>query len=251
METRGNIIITGAAGTIGREAARLMFAEGFRLILVDRDEQSVTALAAEYAGSLAIAADASNAAAVADAFDRAAGAPLDAVILAAGTEGPVGPIEECSDDAFDAVMALNVKSVWLGLKHGLKKMKPQRRGSIVALASISGVMAAPLLAPYAASKHAVVGLVRTAAREAAAYNVRVNALCPAPVDSDMMRRIDGNLSARYPDRLGGRADASKLVPMERYATPQEIARAAMFLCSDASSYCTGSAFMVDGGISCR
>jgi NAD(P)-dependent dehydrogenase (short-subunit alcohol dehydrogenase family) len=251
VENLGKIIITGAAGAIGRATARLLCAEGYGLILVDRDEDGVRRIAAECPGSMPVAADATVAGSIADVFGQASEGRLSAVVLAAGTEGPVGPLEECADDAFDEVMTLNVKSVWLGLKSSLIVMKRQRYGSIVVLSSISGVMAAPMLAPYAASKHAVVGLVRSAAREGAPYNVRVNALCPAPVDSDMMRRIDGNLSERFPDRLGGSADASKRVPMQRYATVQEVARAALFLCSDASSYCTGSAFMVDGGISCR
>lgn len=251
MDKRGNIVITGAVGAIGRATTQLLFAEGYRLFLVDRNERGLRSLADECPGSVPLAVDVTNPESVAHAFHQASAPRLDAAVLAVGIEGPVGPIEDCADEAFDAVMAGNVKSVWLGLKCSLKIMKPQKHGSIVALSSIAGVMASPMLGAYAASKHAVVGLVRSAAREAAAYNVRVNALCPAPVESDMMRRIDGDLSARFPDRLGGAADASKLVPMQRYATPQEVARAAAFLCSDASSYCTGSTFMVDGGISCR
>jgi len=251
MENRGNIVITGAAGAIGRAAARVLSADGYRLLLVDRNEEDLTRMAADYPTSVQFVADATNAAHVAEVFRQASAGSLDGVILAAGIEGPVGNFEDCDDEAFATVMLVNVKSVWLGIKYGLQVMKPQRSGSIVALSSISGVMAAPMLAPYAASKHAVVGLVRTAAREAAAFNVRVNALCPAPVDSDMMRRIDTDLSEKFPQRLGGGADAAKLVPMQRYATPDEVARAAAFLCSDASSYCTGSTFMVDGGISCR
>jgi NAD(P)-dependent dehydrogenase (short-subunit alcohol dehydrogenase family) len=251
MAKRGNIIITGAAGAIGQATARLLFAEGYRLVLVDRCGESVKRLAADLPMSTPIAADAASAESIADVFRGASAEPLDAVVLAAGIEGPIGPLEDCMDEAFDEVMTINVKSVWLGLKHSLKAMKLQRSGSVVALSSIAGVMASPMLAPYAASKHAVLGLVRTAAREAAAYNVRVNAVCPAAVESDMMRRIDGSLSANFPDRLRGGADASKLVPMQRYALPDEIARAIAFLCSDASSYCTGSSFMVDGGFSCR
>jgi NAD(P)-dependent dehydrogenase (short-subunit alcohol dehydrogenase family) len=248
---KSNLIITGAAGAIGQAAARLLFEEGYQLFLVDRDEDGVKRLAADFPNSVTIAADATNAESIAAVFQRASAGRLSAVVLAAGIEGPVGPLEECPDDSFDQVMLLNVKSVWIGLKHSLKVMKRQGSGSIVALSSISGVMASPMLAPYAASKHAVIGLVRTAAREAAAYNVRVNAICPAPVDSDMMRRIDDGLSKKFPDRFGGRSDASKSVPMQRYATPQEIARSIAFLCSDNSSYCTGSSFMVDGGIACR
>jgi NAD(P)-dependent dehydrogenase (short-subunit alcohol dehydrogenase family) len=250
-DKRGNLIITGAAGDIGRETARLLSEQGFRLFLVDRDEVGVNLMAADLPNSVPIAADAAHAESMAEVVQRASIGRLDAMVLAAGTEGPLGPLEDCSDDAFDEVMALNVRSVWLGLKHCLPTMKRQRGGSIVVLSSISGVMASPLLAPYAASKHAVVGLVRTAAREAAAYNVRVNAVCPAPVASEMMRRIDAGLAKNFPERLGGASDASKSVPMQRYAAPAEIAQSIAFLCSDASSYCSGSAFMVDGGISCR
>ena len=251
MDKRGNLVITGAGGTIGSACARLLFEEGYQLFLVDRDAEAVNRLAAGLPESVPIAADATNAVSIAEVFRRASAGRLDAVVLAAGVEGPVGCIEDCSDDAFDAVMALNVRSVWLGLKNALRIMKQQRGGSIVALSSISGVMASPMLAPYAASKHAVVGLVRTAAREAAAHDVRVNAVCPAPVDSPMMQRIDAGLGKKFPERLGGRSDASRSVPMQRYATADEIARSIAFLCSSASGYCTGSTFMVDGGISCR
>jgi NAD(P)-dependent dehydrogenase (short-subunit alcohol dehydrogenase family) len=247
MEYRGNIVMTGAAGAIGRAMAKLLYAEGYRLLLVDRDAGALEVLAAECPGSTSHVAQASDATQMAAVF--AAAGSLDAVILAAGIEGPVGVLEDCAEDAFDEVLRVNVKGVWLGMKFALPLMKAQRRGSIVALSSISGVMAAPLLAPYAASKHAVVGLVRSAAREAAAHNVRVNALCPAPVDSQMMTRIDAGLAAAAPGRA--ETDAAKRVPMQRYARTEEVARAAVFLCSDASSYCNGSTFMVDGAITCR
>jgi NAD(P)-dependent dehydrogenase (short-subunit alcohol dehydrogenase family) len=251
MEHRGNIIITGAAGAIGRAVTSLLAAEGHRLFLVDRDEPGLQSMAARHPSAVPMLADVADAAQMAAVVGRASPGGLSAVILAAGTEGPVGALEDCDEEEFDAVMHLNVKSVWLGLKLCLPVMKHQGCGSIVALSSISGVMAAPMLSAYAASKHAVVGLVRSAAREAASFNVRVNALCPAPVDSDMMRRIDGALSEKFPARLAGGSDAAKLVPLQRYATVDEVAQAAVFLCSDASSYCTGSTFMVDGGISCR
>jgi len=251
MAQRGNILLTGAAGAIGRAVASLLSAAGERLILVDRNEPALEALARACPGAVALCADACNATQMSEACRTAAAGGLSAVILAAGIEGPVGFLEDGGEEAFDEVMTANVKSVWLGLKYSLPVMKQQRSGSIVALSSISGVMASPMLSSYAASKHAVVGLVRTAAREAAAFNVRVNALCPAPVESDMMRRIDAGLSAKAPERLGGAADAAKRVPMQRYATATEVAGAAAFLCSDASTYCNGTTFMVDGAISCR
>ena len=252
MSPTGVLIITGAAGTLGRASARTMAADYGFVCLFDKDEAGLLELAAELPNAFPLLVDLTDPRAVASAFDQAAAlAPLRAVVLAAGAEGPVGPIEDCADADFDSLMKLNVNSVWHGLKNSLRLMKAQKAGSIVAVASISGIMGMPMLSPYAASKHAVIGLVRTAAREAAGYQVRVNAVCPAPVRSLMMERIDRELSQRFPERLGGRIDASLSVPMQRYADPLEVARAISFLCSDAASYCSGTAFMIDGGISCR
>jgi NAD(P)-dependent dehydrogenase (short-subunit alcohol dehydrogenase family) len=251
MEQKNNLIVIGAAGTIGNAAVELMADRFRKVFLLDLNEAALDKLVKNIPNAEAVVASALDPRAVADIFTAAAFGGLDAAILAVGTEGPVTALEDCSDEEFDNVMNLNVKTVWLGLKNALKIMKPQCQGSIVALSSISGVIGMPQLSPYAASKHAVMGLVRTAAREAASSNVRVNAVCPAPVESDMMRRIDGALSEKFPARLHGQPDASKSVPMQRYARPSEVAEAIAYLCSDASSYITGSAFMVDGGISCR
>ncbi len=251
MPEARNLLITGAAGDIGQAAARLLERAGYHLFLIDKDRDKLRDFAATLETAVAIVADATDAAALTDAFALAADGGLHGVVLAAGIEGPVNRFEDCADAAFDAVMTVNVKSVWLGLKRSLQVMKPQGYGSVVVLSSIAGVIGTPMLAPYAASKHAVMGLVRTAAREAAGHGVRINAVCPAPVDSAMMRRIDGDLERHFPDRLGGRSDAAKSVPMQRYATAEEVAQTIGFLCSDASSFCTGSAYMVDGGITCR
>jgi len=241
MAEHSSVLITGAAGEIGRAAAELLASRGCSLVLVDHDAEAVSALAARLRGATAVAADMLDARRVAAVFDDAA-PRLGAVVLAVGTEGPIGPLETCDDAAFARSMTVNVTSAWLGLKHALRVLKPKGAGSIVALSSISGVMASPMMGAYAAGKHAVMGLVRTAAREAAGTGVRVNAVCPGPADSEMMRRIDTRL---------GRPDAAQSVPMKRYAAPAEIAETIAFLCSDASRYSTGGAFMVDGGYSCR
>jgi len=184
----------------------------------------VERLAASLPAASWVAGDATIAADVASMFARA-GPDLGGIVLAVGSEGPIGPIEDCEDEAFQRTMALNVMSVWLGLKAALKVLKPRGQGSIVVLASISGTMGMPMMSAYAASKHAVLGLVRSAAREAAASGVRINAVCPGPAASEMMRRIDDGM---------GRADAAKSIPMGRYAEPDEIAEMIAFLCSDAS-----------------
>jgi NAD(P)-dependent dehydrogenase (short-subunit alcohol dehydrogenase family) len=251
MNNLGNLIITGAAGTIGRAVAKLLAPQYNELFLLDRNASILKEISDELPNSVPISMDVLDNVALETAFLRASRGRLAAVVLAVGVEGPIGHLEDCLETDFDNVMNLNVKSVWLGLKQSLGIMKPQGGGSVVVLSSISGVMGAPMLAPYSASKHAVMGLVRTAAREAAAFGVRVNAVCPAPVSSDMMRRIDQALQERFPERLGGRRDAVSSVPMQRYAEPEEIARSIAFLCSPESSFCSGSAFMVDGGMSCR
>ena len=241
MAEAASVLIVGAAGTIGRAAAKLLAAQGRPLILVDKDEGALEALAASLGGATCAPGDALDAQSMAAVF-QAAAPSLDGVILAVGCEGPVGPLEDCDDDEFRRALDLKVTSVWLGLKHALKALKPKGRGSIVVLSSISGTMGAPMMSAYAAGKHAVIGLVRSAAREAAASGVRVNAVCPGPAVSEMMQRIDASL---------GRSDAARSIPMQRYAEPEEVAQMIAFLCSDASRYSTGSAFMVDGGYSCR
>ena len=242
MARQSSVLIVGAAGVIGRAATRRLAAEGRPLILVDKDLDAVRVLADALKGrTTAVKGDALDANSMAAIFHNAA-PRLDAVVLAVGAEGPLGPLEDCDDAAFEQAMALNVTSVWLGLKHALKALKPKGAGSIVVVSSISGVMAAPMMSAYAAGKHAVMGLVRSAAREAAASGVRINAVCPGPAVSDMMARIDAGL---------GRPDAARSVPMQRYAEPAEVAEMIAFLCSDASRYSTGASFMVDGGYSCR
>jgi len=241
MAKLGPVLITGAAGAIGRAAARRLAADGYPLVLADRNARAVEGLAASLPDASWIGGDATVASDVA-AMVAAAGPDLGGVVLAVGAEGPMGAIETCEDDDFARTMSLNVTTVWLGLKAALPVMKARGGGSIVVLASISGTMGMPMMSAYAASKHAVLGLVRSAAREAAASGVRINAVCPGPAVSEMMQRIDDGL---------GRPDAAKSIPMGRYAEPDEVADMIAFLCSDASRYSTGSSFMLDGGYACR
>jgi len=251
MTAPGTALIVGAAGAIGAACAVVLARQGYRLALADLDADRLQSSHTPFPDADRFAVDATDPVAMSDLFARLAPHQLSAVVLCAGIEGPVGKFEDCAEADFDRVMHVNVKSVWLGIKESLTIMKPQGYGSIVALASISGVIATPMMAAYTCSKHAVLGLVKTAAREAAPHGVRVNAVCPAPVDSAMMSRIDAALGQNFPQRLGGRQDATKSVPMQRYARLDEVAQMVAFLCSDASSFSTGCAHMVDGGITCR
>jgi NAD(P)-dependent dehydrogenase (short-subunit alcohol dehydrogenase family) len=245
-------MITGAAGNVGSAIALAFARTGAALLLADTDIAKLSVLeeklpvgscervqldVASYHDWLRVAQ-----------MPEAKLAELDALILSAGIEGPVAPVEAIEEADFDNVMNVNVKGIWLGLKTCLPRMKEKRGGAIIAIASVSGRMGMPLLAPYCASKHAVIGLIRSTAREVAADGIRVNAIAPGPIQSEMMERVDERLLCSDPNRFGGRKDARQSVPLGRYVTPEEVAALALFLCSELSSGCTGGVFAVDGGI---
>lgn len=245
------VLITGAAGDVGQACADLFLQRGARVVMSDRTppperflvRPEVAFHSADVTDSAAV--DATVRLAV-ERFDR-----LDAAVLAAGIEGPVAPVEEIDGGAFDQVMAVNVKGCLHAMQACLRVMKPQGAGSIVALSSISGVVGGPNLGAYTASKHAVIGLVRSAALEAGPHGVRINAVCPGPIASNMMRRLDEALSARDPSRAAGRPDASKSLPLQKYVTVEEVAQMAAFLCGDESGSCHGGTYLVDGGYTAR
>jgi 3alpha(or 20beta)-hydroxysteroid dehydrogenase len=251
MIPQHHVMITGAAGNVGSAIAIAFAQSAATLVLADTDITKLDALKAILPAGSCVTARLD----VTDCRDwkRLAEAPelklaeLDALVLAAGVEGPAGHLEQIDDSDFDRVMNVNVKGVWLGLKTCLPRMKERGSGTIVVVASLSGRMGVPLLAPYSTSKHAVIGLVRSAAREVAAHGIRINAIAPGPIESEMMNRIDEKLLQVDPNRFGGRKDAQQSLPIGRYVTPKEAAAVAVFLCSEAGSGCTGAVVAVDGG----
>ncbi len=245
------VLITGASGAVGTACAQVLLDQGARVALTDRVAPPPHLLAHPDVDFQA--ADVTDRASVDVAFEAALRrfGRIDAAVLAAGVEGPVALVEEISEADIDRVLAVNVKGCLFSMQACLRDMKPRGAGSIVALSSISGVVGSATLGAYTLSKHAVVGLVRSAALEAGRHGVRVNALCPGPIDSDMMRRLDKALSERDPQRAQGQADAAKALPLQRYVTALEVARMAAFLCSDDSGSCHGGTYMVDGGFTAR
>lgn len=245
------VLISGAAGDVGQACASLFLKSGARVVMSDRvapparfvDNPNVDLQLADVTDRAAVEA------AWAGALRRFG--RIDAAVLAAGIEGPVAPLEDIDADAFDQVMAVNVKGCLHWMQACLRTMKPQGVGSIVALSSISGVVGAAALGAYAASKHAVIGLVRSAALEAGPHGVRVNAVCPGPIESSMMRRLDAALSARDPARAAGRPDAAKALPLQKYVSADEVAQMAAFLCGDEAGSCHGGTYLVDGGFTAR
>ena len=165
-----------------------------------------------------------------------------------GSEGVAELIEDYPIDVFDEVMAVNVRGVFLGLKHAMATMRVRGGGSIVIVSSIAGIKARNTHnSAYVASKHAEVGLMRTAALEGAPHGIRVNVVLPGPTDTEMVRRIEESRSPGAPERT--RATLLAQLPLKRYGTAQEVAQVIAFVASDAASITTGAVFAADGGLS--
>ena len=242
-------IITGGAGCIGVAAARLFAEEGAKVLLVDVDPEALEHAMSEIdlQSVRSCVADIStlegNNHMVAKAVELYDG--VDILIANAGVEGQVRGISDYDVDVFDHVMSVNVRGPWLGLKAVLPEMEKRGGGSVVITSSVAGLRGTPGIAPYATSKHAVVGLMRSAAKECSDLNIRVNTVHPSPVESEMMRRLEIGLSPGSPEAASSIAKAA--IPMGRYAQPIEVVRVILFLASDESSWVTGSVYAVDGG----
>jgi NAD(P)-dependent dehydrogenase (short-subunit alcohol dehydrogenase family) len=240
------VLITGAAQGIGRATALAFARAGARLELADIDGAAVSQLAADIVAAgghaQATAVDVSSTDSVAALFaamdarhDR-----LDCAFNNAGIEEESARLADGSEALFDRLMAVNVKGVWACMRQELQRMARQKRGAIVNTASIAGLVGAPKHAVYAASKHAVVGLTRSAAAEYARLGVRVNAICPAVIRTAMYERAI--------ERGIAQADTiAAMHPIGRIGEVDEVANAVLFLCSEASPFMTGHTLTVDGG----
>jgi len=245
-------VITGGAGSIGLAAAKLLLAEGAKVMLADLDatalEQAAAQIGADAPGRLAwSAADVSRADSVADFVSRTVErwGNIDVLFSNAGNFGVVAPVTDYPDDVFDQVMAVHVKGAFLAAKHALPRMNDG--GSIIITSSIVGVTGDAGVCAYVTAKHAQVGLMRVLAKEAAARNIRVNTIHPGPVDNQFQLHVEKNLTGV----LGRNATEffNEIIPLRRHARAEEVARSVLYLASDASSYTTGSLLMVDGGLS--
>jgi 3alpha(or 20beta)-hydroxysteroid dehydrogenase len=170
---------------------------------------------------------------------------IDVLVNNAGISGEICPLVDCSDEMFDEVMRVNARGVFLGLKHVARAMK-EHGGSIVNVSSVSGIGGGRFTVAYTASKHAVVGMTKLAAVELASSGIRVNAVCPAPTSTEMVFSMERSVSPDDPEAV--RRGMTRMIPMGRYAEPAEIARLILFLASDASSFMTGTAIPIDGGL---
>ncbi len=242
-------LVTGAASGIGRASALEFARQGARLVVADVDEDGVqeTAKLVQREGpeALAVRCDVAQSAqvgsmvrAAVDRFGR-----LDCAFNNAGIEGQVVPTEDYDEAMFDRVIAVNLRGVFLCLRHELPVMVKQGGGAIVNTASAAGLVALGGFSAYVASKHGVVGLTKTAALEYGTKGVRVNAVCPGAVQTPMVARLASQLSVPA-ESLGL---ARPVHALGRASDSIEIARAAVWLCSDEASFVTGIAMPVDGG----
>ena len=252
MDFTGKVaLITGGANGIGRAAAVAFARHGARLVVVDRDTDHGETFAAELrvtgAEARFVAADVTHSAdvqayvrAALDAYGR-----IDCFFNNAGIEGKFAPLVEYDEAVFDAVIGVNVKGVFLGLRHVLPVMLRQNSGAVVNTASVAGLVGSPGLSAYVASKHAVIGLTKTVAGEVARDGIRVNAVCPGPIDTRMIHSLESQVRPDDPGRVARRYQSA--IPAGRYGTPEEVASVVLFLCSDLASNVTGAQYVVDGG----
>jgi NAD(P)-dependent dehydrogenase (short-subunit alcohol dehydrogenase family) len=239
------VLITGALTGIGRAAALAFAKEGARLVVAGRHEEAGQALAKELralgAEAEFIRADVRHDDEVRELVDRrvARFGRLDVAVNNAGTEGRPGPVTEQSADSYAATFDTNVLGTLLSMKHELRVMQAEGSGSIINISSTYGHLGARGASVYAASKHAVEGLTKSAALEAAPSGVRVNAVAPGPIETAMLNRFIGS-AERKAGLVAG-------VPLQRVGEPDEIANAIVFLASGRSSFTTGQVLFVDGG----
>jgi len=239
-------VVTGAGSGIGRASALLFAAQGAVVVVADVDaasgEETAARIRAAGGASEFVATDVCSAASVRALVELASErfGRLDVLFNNAGIGGEYAPLAECSEENFDRILAVNLRGVFLGMKYGIQAMLRSGGGVIVNTASVSGIAGAAAFPAYCASKAGVILLTKSAAVAYAQHGIRVNCLCPGVTETPILRMI--------PSEFEG---LSYQHPMRRKAAPEEMARAALFLACDDSSFATGTELVVDGGFTAQ
>lgn len=247
-------IVTGGGGGIGRSTCLKLAQGGAKVVVVDLSEalgnETLKQLKDAGADAIFVKADLTQEADIKKYVDETIETygKVDILMNNAGWEGKISPLVEYDSEIFDKVMALNVKGAFLGMKFVLPYMYEQKSGAIVNIASGAGLLGTPNMVAYGASKHALLGMTKTAGVEAAPHGVWVNAVCPGVVDTDMMRSIESGFAGG--DKAGAEAAKKALeesAPTGRYSTPEEVANLMVYLASDLATHVVGQSFVIDGG----
>jgi NAD(P)-dependent dehydrogenase (short-subunit alcohol dehydrogenase family) len=239
-------IVTGGAGSIGLATVRALLTEGARVMLVDLEGGKLAGVVADLATDRAdfVAADVTDAAQTRNYVEKTVKrfGKIDVLFSNAGNDGPLMPITEYPEDLFDKIIATHIRGGFLALKYTIPQMNDG--GSIIITSSIVGLKGVPGNCSYVTAKHALMGLMRGAAKEVAHRRIRVNSVNPGPVDNEFMRTAEKTMSQLLGRDAGEWFDEQ--IPLGRHAKPEEIAQAVCFLASERSSYTSGTALMVDG-----
>ncbi|MFC3038673.1 SDR family NAD(P)-dependent oxidoreductase [Virgibacillus xinjiangensis] len=247
-------IITGGAGGIGKVTAEKFLKEGAKVTLVDMNQDALDEAKKELDSLgevITVEANVTKEEDVKKYVDETVDrfGSIDIFFNNAGIEGKVAPIPEQSLEDFNKVLGVNVQGVFLGLKYVMPVMAKQESGSIINTSSVAGFIGTPGVAPYTTSKHAVIGLTKTAALEVADSNVRVNSIHPSPVNTRMMRSLEKGFNPD--DAESAKTQQEQAIPMQRYGESEDIANLVLFLASDESSFISGSQYRIDGGMAAQ
>ena len=235
-------VVTGAGSGIGRTVAEVFHRHGALVVVADISGEEKRTAEALGDGAVARRADVAVDADVRALIQTAVSTfgAIDILCNNAGIDGDLGPLADCGEANFDRVLAVNLKGVFLGMRHAITAMVAGGGGSIINIASAAGLVGVPGMAAYCASKAGVIGLTRSAAVEYAAAGIRINAICPGPVDTPLIRAM----AEEHPEVVTA---AEAVIPMHRLGRPEEIAATALFLASGEASFLTGVALPTDGG----
>jgi NAD(P)-dependent dehydrogenase (short-subunit alcohol dehydrogenase family) len=244
------VIVTGAAGDIGSAAVRRFAAEGASVVAVDRiDAEVVAGVNASGGDAIAVIADVTQERDVQRYVNIALSTfgRLDVLFNNAGIEGDNSSIEDYSTDTFDQVMDVNVRGVFLGMKYAVPAMRKTGGGAIINTASVAGISGAAGFSAYCASKHAVIGLTKSVAKQHGADNIRVNAICPSAMTGKMMKSIEEKIQ---PDNQGSVEESVReTIPLGRYAMPDDVVSMVTYLASNEACFINGGVYTIDGGLS--